>query len=361
MNGDRAFDKGKVGTSTSDGEKDKTSKIAIEDSVPVEITSLQGYIKQYVGEKLFDKGTNKPLDENMALVVTKKIQGLLKEAAQLEKYYNNDDKDNFLGQAKIVRQKMDEIVSKFMFSSTSSSKEEQRIDLYAQLLTEHGLNKDEEFAKACLNIKKDPTTAGSYDLMKKLIGEYLGRAILVEGLVSDEGTSDVVESGEPLFDKVFDTVYIIQKLPLEKDDFKESERSGLITGQPKLYGWVVGEMDSLFAIVHPTSKLYLPVVILESKGGALSTAAVSKQTSKEKERMTWVRDKPTEYALATRKGKKTGPFTDITDLFDLSRIDEDLEVSTSGPIRKGEHQYDITFNLTTKEVENLARYIAYKS
>ncbi len=327
--------------------------------VPQEISSLPTEIQNVIDQPLFDKKNMLPLSEGEAGTLTKKLQSLLKEALQLNKQYDPQNAEKFKGSATRIRTEVQEIGSQHVLFIPCKVKELHLIELYGQLLVDDlAIREDKAFAKACQQMTKDMNDYRNYSIMKGLIGEYLGKQAVVSGLVSDESTSDVVPQGELLFDRAFDNLYIIEKRPMDSS-YKPGERSAPIKDRPTLYGYVIGELDTLFTVLHPESKLFLPVLILESKGGSLSSAAVSKQTSKEIERMKKVRDEPEKHALAQRESQFPKPFIDITHIFDLSGIDQWLTVSTSGPIRKGDHQYDVTLTLTSDELELLARYLYY--
>ncbi|HLG63392.1 MAG TPA: hypothetical protein VKY19_15750 [Ktedonosporobacter sp.] len=327
--------------------------------VPQEISSLPNEIQNVINQPFFDKKNMHPLSISEAGILTKKLQSLLKKALHLSKQYDPQNAETFKESATGIRTEVQELASQHVLFIPCKVKELHLIELYGQLLVDDlAIREDKAFAKACKQMEQDMTNHLNYSIMKGLIGEYLGKQAVVSGLVSDESTSDVVPQGELLFDRAFDNLYIIEKRQMDSS-YTPGERSAPIKERPTLYGYVIGELDTLFTVLHPETKLFLPVLILESKGGSLSSAAVSKQTAKEIERIKKVRDEPEKYALAQRESQPPMSFIDITHIFDLSGIDQWLTVSTGGPIRKGNHQYDVTLTLTSDELELLARYLYY--
>lgn len=305
---------------------------------PAEFGRLIRDIREFLQEDLFDKRTYLPLDAEaqIKLAMGKK----LRTVEELDRRYDPEQRQSFLEVAKEIRKELEEYKSAYVLTAM----EDEDLEEYVDKLNRAGMGSNREYRLACQQVRTAPKSEDSYTIMKKLIGEYLGRELLAEQL-------------GPLFDRVLSGIFILEKRPMDKS-FTEGIRAGRIRGTGLVYGYVIGEIDSLFVLVDPCTTQYIPVIALESKGGALSTSAVSKQTRKEHERLLLVAKHPDRYALATREGINTGSFKDITNRFDLSSFDN-LEVMTSGPIRTGSQQYDLSLGMDSRGLEKLARYLVF--
>jgi hypothetical protein len=312
---------------------------------PTEFAALRRDIQDFLDEDLIDTETYLPLSGKEAEKVKLPVKKDLSAVNALEKHYDPANKKTFLAECAKIRKALDELRERYVATGTDDE-----LDDYVDDLIAGGLELHPEFALASKELRGNPGDVQGYVRIKKLIGECLGQERLSRELVG--------ERGEKLYDHVLTEVFILERKPLPPD-FKDGFRQGRISGEHDTYGYVIGELDNLFVFIDPMTTKYIPTIILESKGGALSSAAVAQQKRKEGDRLGLVVDDPRTYALAKRDKKDSGPFRDITNRFDFGFSGEDVAVLSSGPTREGAQQYDVDLGIDSRTIEKLARYFVY--
>jgi hypothetical protein len=318
---------------------------------------------------LFDLETFLPLEDGLALKIRKDLEKLQKQVTLMKQHYDPEQSKEHLQALGEIQKQLNSIAGQYALTVQPRNAQERKFELYALYMIEQGILADKEYETGAQKLLDKPQNIEqNYAVIKKLIGEYLSRAIMAKELTVDEelalGLSKegiVLQVGSPLYDRILKNIFILELKPMEKS-FSDGVRNGRIEGRSDVYGYVIGELDCLFVLIDRQTTKYLPTIVLEAKGGALSSSAVSQQKRKEEERLDLVRQQPGQYVLATRAQLNKGPFRDISNRFDLSHpaLEFDLpEILTIGPEREGEQQFDIQLNMKPFEMTLLARYLVY--
>ncbi|MEM7037630.1 MAG: hypothetical protein AAF570_11675 [Bacteroidota bacterium] len=189
-----------------------------------------------------------------------------------------------------------------------------------------------------------------YDKIKGVLGEYLGAAVIADAL-------DGFQHEE--YDTIIHGIQIIEPMNLRADEKRDDNaRWGPINNSPR-HGRVRGELDSLFVKLHPRSGKWIPILAVESKGGALSSQKVKAQVQKEEAAIQAVYAGDYHFALRPDGSPERGAFTIITRDFDLNATSNRPGVVTTGPIRSGSQQYDFTLGFTPQQFTMFCRWAVY--
>jgi hypothetical protein len=366
---DQRIIKTKENKKESKEEEKREISWAKELELPVGFDIVLAKIKEVQDAPLFDLETFLPLEEGLALKATKDLEKLQKQVTLMKSHYDSEKLKENLQVLGEVQQRLKAISEQYALTVHPRNERERWFERYALYMIDEGILADKEYAVGAQKLLEKPTDIEhNYAVIKKLVGEYLSRAVMARELTVDEELAKalseegiVLKVGASLYDRIMKNIFILQLVPMD-ESFKDGVRYGRIEGRSDVYGYVIGELDCVFVLIDSQTTKYLPTIILEAKGGALSSAAVSKQKAKEEDRLDLVREKPGQYALATRAQLNKGPFKDISNKFDLSHpaLESDLPaILTIGPEREGEHQFDIQLNIKPLEVTLLARYLVY--